>query len=509
MLWLLTNDASDVAPVGNVLSDTYMNGAGEAAVNISFTVPGNATRAALFRTVANHPNNPDFQDGTATIYVKIITGFSNVQCAVNLIRDDSAGVAIEQQTLTAEQLAVSGTTLTFTMSSLAWTAGSVTDRYRLRIQFRTTNATSRTPVFEVGTTTSSRLDSLVVDEVQAIGTGSGGGAFAAPMATLANLNATLVAGATEAATATTKAALRATLPAGAAFAAATASRASITGAGRAGATFAAPSSSRANLTASGASGAAEAATGRGTASLAGSVPAGAAFTGGAKGRANMAASGPAGAVARGALGKVAQMLARAVGGSNFRAFSVGNKAQMTAALAAGAAGSGIVKGTASMAGRNVAGASASATASSVVTGAVGCFVRIVQAVRDRYVAQIEVLEGVETLHDNEPPADMDDFDIWVRFSIDVNPTVQQVLGAVPAHRYLGEATARIFLRAGLGDRDAWALADAIDTAFRGLTVDEIVYTPPPYPTVRGLTGDRWEVDVSVPFYSACEEAALV
>ena len=138
----------------------------------------------------------------------------------------------------------------------------------------------------------------------------------------------------------------------------------------------------------------------------------------------------------------------------------------------------------------------------------GCFERIVLAVRSLYVAEIEVLLDTPTLHDNEPPEDMDGYDAWVRFSVDASPTRQLELGPAgeQAHRYLGQATARIFLRVGLGDGAAWDLADAINWAFRGVTRDDVIYAPPPYPTVRGRSGDRWEIEVTIPFYALCDEA---
>ena len=137
----------------------------------------------------------------------------------------------------------------------------------------------------------------------------------------------------------------------------------------------------------------------------------------------------------------------------------------------------------------------------------GCLESIVKAVRDRYHAQVEIVEGVATLHDNEPPEDMDGHDAWVRLSITAEPSEQTTLGGVPGTRYYGTASARVFLRLGIGDSDALLLADAISEAFRGVTAGGVIYSPPPFPILRARSGERWEIEVAVPFYADCAEAA--
>jgi hypothetical protein len=137
----------------------------------------------------------------------------------------------------------------------------------------------------------------------------------------------------------------------------------------------------------------------------------------------------------------------------------------------------------------------------------GCLESVVKAVRDRYRAQVEIVEGVATLHDDEPPEDMDGADAWVRLSITAEPAEQTTLGGVPGTRYYGTASARVFLRLGIGDSDAWALADAINDAFRGVTASGVIYSPPPFPILRARSGERWEIEVAIPFYADCVEAA--
>ena len=143
----------------------------------------------------------------------------------------------------------------------------------------------------------------------------------------------------------------------------------------------------------------------------------------------------------------------------------------------------------------------------VVEEVAGCLESIIKAVRDRYHTQVEIVEGVATLHDNEPPEDMDGQDAWVRLSITAEPSEQTTLGGVPGTRYHGTASARVFLRLGIGDSDALLLADAINEAFRGVTASGVIYSPPPFPILRARSGERWEIEVAIPFYADCAEAA--
>lgn len=223
----------------------------------------------------------------------------------------------------------------------------------------------------------------------------------------------------------------------------------------------------------------------------------------------VAATGAGGgaASASGAVNLLKLMTAAARAGAWSRAVHAG-KANMTASARAGSRANSNASSLAAMFGSTAGGASGFANPEAVEAAAIGCIERIVQAVRDRWTAEVEIAQSLAVLHDNEPPENMDELDLWVRFTVEVVPTTQMVLGAIPEHRYLGTATARIFLHMGLGDADALDLADAINHAFRSVEDDEIVYFPPPSAVVRGRTGVMWEVDVSIPFYSRCAEAVL-
>lgn len=147
---------SDIAISGNVLQSLVADLIGESAANVSITIPGSSTRAYHFHSSVDFLNNADWEDGTCSVFVKIITGFANVQWATNLVREDASGGNVEQQTLSSEQTTNSGT-LQYDFTSITWSAGSKTERLRIRVQGRTTNTTARTVTIEVGTTSSTRV----------------------------------------------------------------------------------------------------------------------------------------------------------------------------------------------------------------------------------------------------------------------------------------------------------------------------------------------------------------
>ena len=136
--------------------------------------------------------------------------------------------------------------------------------------------------------------------------------------------------------------------------------------------------------------------------------------------------------------------------------------------------------------------------------AAGCIEAMLNAVRDRFSTVVEVPEAVPVAYDNEPPEALDGADAWIRFSAEAEPAeLIEFGGTSPATRIFGGASATIYLRQGIGDAAAWALADAISDAFRAVTADDVIYDPPPFPILRAASGDRWALEVVIPFYHDC------
>jgi len=446
--WYTTAVDSDIVPSGNVLLSKELNLAGETPSNLSLVIPGSSTRAAQFHSPVGVPNNADWQDGTAVPKVKIVTGFANVQVAVNIVREDAAGGNVEQQTLSPEQLAVSGTVLTFNdFVGITWgtPAGAVTERLRYRIQGRTTTGTGRTLVFEVGA-----ADTGIDMPLLWLGTLIGralvslmGRGVLAGAGGLVGRSLVSLAG-------------RAGAPAGAGS---LRGRALVPLAARGQLTGAAPIQGRALL------------------SLAGRAAAGA--TGELAGRAMLGLAGRGGPPAGGG----------ALAGRGL----------------VGASGRATPTGAGALAGRALLQLLPRGVLADLQAAVGGCVETILAAVRSRYATLVEGVHSVPTLHDNEGEA-MPDSSAWVRFSLELDRSFQMDFGgAEQSRRLLGQATAAIYLPFGVGDGEAWELADIINDAFRGQAADGVIYSPPPYPIRRGLVDDRWVLEVVVPFYAQCAE----
>jgi hypothetical protein len=246
---------------------------------------------------------------------------------------------------------------------------------------------------------------------------------------------------------------------------------------------------------------------KGTAALTGSVSAGASGLASLGSVLSMLAAGHGGASGAGAVNMFAALVAECRAGAS-AAGLMANLASLQAAGSGGAAGSGQSASFAALIAAARAGASGSGAASAVAAAAKGCIERIIDAVRTRFDVEVATVQGVATLNDNEPIEVTDASDLFIRLAVSVAAADQLHLLDPSDHRYIGEVRARIFLKVNLGDAAAWQLADAINAAFRGVTADEVVYDPPPSASVRGRNGDRWEIDVTVPFYALCDEMAL-
>lgn len=341
------------------------------------------------------------------------------------------------------------------------------------------------------------------------GNASAGASGVAAMSSRSSLSGSISASAAGVAAMSSKAAMAGAARAGAAAAGAVSGLVSMVGHADAGSSANGALSPLSVLAGAGAAGASGAASLSSRSALGGSGSAGAGASGALRGTVSLTGSASAGGSGAALLTTLAQLIGAAYAGAVGRG-EIASKSNLTGFGSAGARGAGALTGKAALTGSAFAGAAGSAEATAIEAAVVGCLERILQAVRTRYHVNVEVALSIPTLHDNEPTGqDMEGFDAWVRFTVQAQRTDQIVLGNPAGHRYLGTAVATIFLRHGIGDGDAWDLADQINQTFRGETADEVVYFPPPFPTVRARSGDRWVLDVTVPFYAACEEEALV
>jgi hypothetical protein len=119
------------------------------------------------------------------------------------------------------------------------------------------------------------------------------------------------------------------------------------------------------------------------------------------------------------------------------------------------------------------------------------------AIRSRFKSQVADALGLAVQYDNAPVARRDG-EQWMRLTIRDGEWRQQTIGAQRRYRNNGLAIASIFVPANQGDRDALTIADAIVSAFRGVTVDDVRYLTP---SVRsaGLQQNEWQVNVHIPF----------
>jgi len=132
--------ATDSALTGGVVFNKNETLVAEAAGSITVAVTNSATEASFGYTKPNEPGISTFTSGTITVNVNVTTASSSVYLAVQLERINSSGTVQESKTISAENNISTTGIKTFTFSSLTWSAGSSTDRLRIRYQFRSTNS---------------------------------------------------------------------------------------------------------------------------------------------------------------------------------------------------------------------------------------------------------------------------------------------------------------------------------------------------------------------------------
>lgn len=130
------------------------------------------------------------------------------------------------------------------------------------------------------------------------------------------------------------------------------------------------------------------------------------------------------------------------------------------------------------------------------------------AIRARFGTLVEDAESIPTQYDNQeadetfPPED----GTYIRLKVNYSPGIKRETGGAGQNRYRvpGNMTASCFLPLGEGPEAHTQLADTIASAFRGESASGVTYrtpTPTKVGVVQEEVGDRFQLDVDVPFFA--------
>ena len=133
--------------------------------SLTVSVANTSTETSYAFSPPNVPNNPDWETGTFEVKVNVTTANTNMFLSIQVDRINSAGTVQESTTATAEQQLTATGVKTFTTASTNWTAGSATDRFRVRYIFRSANSHGGaiSVVIATGTTDSSIITSALTE----------------------------------------------------------------------------------------------------------------------------------------------------------------------------------------------------------------------------------------------------------------------------------------------------------------------------------------------------------
>ena len=124
-------------------------------------------------------------------------------------------------------------------------------------------------------------------------------------------------------------------------------------------------------------------------------------------------------------------------------------------------------------------------------------------IRARFSTQITTGQSLTTIHDNVPDSAIPTTGRWCRLSLRFGEQRARTIGADAAqYQTIGVAIAQVFAPLGDGDGVVLQLADAIVTAFRGVTLagPPVIHFDSPYlSTDPALDGALWSVNVTIPF----------
>ena len=106
--------------------------------SLTINVAQSATETSYAYTIANDPNNADWETGTITVEVEVTTADSNIDLKLSASRVDSGG-AVQETSGSSSELTLSSTgQFNFTIPSTDWTAGNAGDRIRINYIFTNT-----------------------------------------------------------------------------------------------------------------------------------------------------------------------------------------------------------------------------------------------------------------------------------------------------------------------------------------------------------------------------------
>tara|TARA_R110002096_G_C14661938_1_gene728448 strand:- start:42970 stop:43944 length:975 start_codon:yes stop_codon:yes gene_type:complete len=133
-----------------------------------------------------------------------------------------------------------------------------------------------------------------------------------------------------------------------------------------------------------------------------------------------------------------------------------------------------------------------------ITVVVGCYEFVNNELRSKFETMIEVPESLLTIYDNSPVAPPEN-GVWARFTVEhENARTLNLTCSPQTHRKEGSALIRLMASLEGGDRSLLQLADAIDTAFLGVT-DQVVYGTTSMDVV-GREGRWWVIEVRAPWH---------
>ncbi len=123
------------------------------------------------------------------------------------------------------------------------------------------------------------------------------------------------------------------------------------------------------------------------------------------------------------------------------------------------------------------------------------------AIRGRFATEIAAKHNLTTIYDNDQTAAPTDGSKWCRFTIRDGANNRITLGS-GEYRGGGLAIAQLFDVSGKGDKDLLELADAIVTAFRGVSLAGVRFErngQTPEVEVVGESEGLYQINVIVHF----------
>jgi hypothetical protein len=148
-IWFLSENASDLSIGDDFDRDLVLET--ETANTIDFTIPGQTTNFSYAFTPVGQLDDADWADGDITVKVNVTTANMSIDCAVRIQRRNAAGVFQEASSLSGAQEMSSIGVLTFTLSSVTWTAGNADDRMTVQYNFVNSQHGEQTVGIETGT----------------------------------------------------------------------------------------------------------------------------------------------------------------------------------------------------------------------------------------------------------------------------------------------------------------------------------------------------------------------